>query len=130
MEKNLDLLRASTKWFIDQDPTNLVLTPRSDPKGVQGPGGGLLYPPGTPRASQRAKLISQGGKGTDRGGGGLGSEDRNYAYVVVMLHDGLAEVGDTFLVDGRKFIVESFAPDNGYEVKFYAVQYSRKPTDG
>lgn len=130
MEKHLAPLRASTKWFIDQDPTDLVLTPRAAPKGTVGPGGGLLYPPGTPRASQRVKLISQGGKGTERGGGGLGAEDRNYPYVVVMLHDGVAEVGDTFMVDGRKFIVESFAPDNGYEVKFYAVQYSRKPTDG
>lgn len=138
MESGLKWLRESTKWFIDNDPTAIVLTPREPQSGAIGPGGGLVFTPGTPRASQTVKLISQGGQGTERGGGGLGAEDRNYRYVVVMEHDGVAEIGDTFFVgdpnDTRvgygKFVVESFAPNNGYEIKFYAVQYGKRATDG
>ena len=121
----LRILRKHTVWFIDQDPTVITLKPRSAP--VKGPGGGLKYSRASSRPPQRAKLIHQGGRGISTGDGG---QDFKYEYVIVLPHDGGVAVGDEFVVDGRKFVVDSLDPDNGYERKAYARQHSSVPTDG
>lgn len=127
MEANLQILRDSTKWFIEQDPTMLVLTPKSGSGASRGPGGGFIKAAGTPRQAQLLKLIWQGGEGSSSGEGGKTSI---YDYVIVGLHDALIEVGDTFKIGTNLFVVESMAPDNGYEKKAFAVSHGKNPSDG
>lgn len=50
----LDLQRDLTKWYIESDPTPLVLTPRI--KEIT-PSGGTRWVDGPPRPEQRVKLI-------------------------------------------------------------------------
>ena len=120
----LKILRDGTTWFIAQDPTDVVLYRSTS---SVGPGGGRLK--GTPvaRPAQRVKLIHQGGKGVSNGEGG---SDFIYDYVIVAEHDADIYTGDTFFIDGQKFVVESFDPNNGYETKAYARQHGKNPTDG
>lgn len=86
-----------------------------------------MYTAGTPRPAQQVKLIHQGGKGISNGEGG---KVFSYDYVIVGLHDSVIKVGDTFLVGDQKFVVESLDPNNGYEIKAYATQFGKNPTDG
>lgn len=115
----LPILRDSTKWFIAQDPTTIVLTPHSQGETDRG---AVRLIPGTPRAPQVVKLIGQGG-GSRSGEGG---SDQVYEYVVVLEHDGVIEKHDTF----GDFVVYEVEPNNGYEIKAKARQYSESPTDG
>ena len=124
-EKSLEYLRQGTLWFIQQDPTTIVLTPA--PKTGIGPGGGSVAVPGSPRAPQTVKLIAQGGNGQSQGGGG---EDKVYDFVIVLAHDAYIAIGDTFFLGGNRFVVESFFPDNGYEIKVAARQHGARPQEG
>ena len=124
-EASLKYLRDGTQWFIDQDPTTIVLTPR--PVSGIGPGGGAIAVPGVARPAQTVKLIAQGGDGVSHGEGG---QDRDYSFVIVFRHDASVAVGDTFSVGGGVFVVESFFPDNGYEIKATARQHGIRPTEG
>ena len=127
MEKpdRLWLLREQTLWFINEDPTTIVLTPRSGP--TKGPGGGVLYGNAADRPAQTVKLIHQGGNGVSNGEGG---EDRKYSYVIVLAHDSEIDLGDEFTIDNNRFVVFSMDPFNGYEKKAYARQHGKTPTDG
>ncbi len=121
----LEMLRDQTDQFIAMDPTEIQLVPRASE--VVGPGGGLTYVRGTARAAIQVKLIHQGGKGISQGEGGT---DFSYEYVVLAAHGTEMAVGDTFLVSGKPFIIESMVPTDGYQVKGYARQNSKAPTDG
>lgn len=123
----LPLLRQGTTMLIAQDPTTITLTPKSSSTAQRGPGGGVIKGPGTPRAPQQVKLISRGTEGTNSGEGGF---DFSYEYVVVAEHDAIVEVNDEFRIDGNIFYIYSLAPFNGYEVKAYARQHGKNPTDG
>lgn len=123
----LPVLRDSTRWFIEQDPTTIVLTPRANSEGSVGPGGGRIYLPGTPRTAQQVKLIHQGGNGRSNGEGGT---TFTYDYVIVGLHDASISIGDSFMIGSQKFVVDRMDPDNGYEKKAYATQFGKNPTDG
>ena len=127
MEKFLKSLQLSTKCFIDTDPTDVVFTPEASSDTARGAGGGLIRAAGTPRPSQRVKLIHQGGSGIKSGEGG---SDFSYEYVIVALHDAVIEKGDKFYIGKQKFVVNSKDPFNGYEVKVYATQFGGDPTDG
>ncbi len=126
MEAHLDFLTKSTKWFIDQDPTTITLTPVST-DSVRLPGGGFQAVPGTPRAPAQVKLIGVEQEGISQGEGG---KDRRFDYTIVGMPDLVIKINDTFFVSGRKFIVTAVLPINGYEVKAKAIQFSKEPTDG
>lgn len=129
MEKSpyQEILVKQTAQFILQDPTDIVLIPRGKSETSRGAGGGLIRSAGTPRQPQTVKLISQGGSGINSGEGGI---DRTFEYVIVGTNELEIEIGDGFKVDGQDFRVTAIAPDNGYEVKAYAIQKSERPTDG
>ncbi|QNJ55327.1 head-to-tail stopper [Gordonia phage LittleFella] len=120
----LKILRDGTTWFIDQDATQVQF--RRSQASV-GPGGGRIK--GTPVTlpALRVKLIHQGGNGISNGEGG---RDTAYDYVIVADWDADIKKGDEFTIEGQKFIVESLDPFNGYEVKAYARQHGKAPTDG
>lgn len=123
MEKHLEILRQSTLWFIDQDPTVITLVRRVPQKtntGAFSPG------PEEPQPSQTVKLIGSGETGISEGDGG---DDMSYDYTVVFPHDGNVQVGD-YWRDSRSFWhVYAREADNGYEVKVKARQYSREASD-
>ncbi|AWY06120.1 hypothetical protein PBI_SUZY_15 [Gordonia phage Suzy] len=123
----LPFLRNGTLMFIKQDPTWVTLTPKGSSEASRGPGGGFVKGAGTPRPAQQVKLISRGGEGTTSGEGGF---DLQYEYVIVAAHDATIAVGDEFTLGDNRFYVYSMDPYNGYEVKAYARQHGRKPTDG
>lgn len=125
MEKNLKFLRESTIWFIEQDPTTIQLTPNS--KASRGPGGGFVASAGTPRAPAQVKLISVEQDGVSSGEGGV---DRQFDYTIVAEHGVPVEINDTFYLGPNKFVVLAVLPNNGYEVKAKAKQFSKSPTDG
>ncbi|UVK63819.1 head-to-tail stopper [Gordonia phage LilyPad] len=129
MEKaaTLPILRNGTEMFIAEDPTDVVLVPKGASEASRGPGGGLIRGSGTPRPAQQVKLIHQGGRGKTSGEGG---SDFVYDYVIVGRHDAVIKVGDEFTLNGNKFIVDSLDPFNGYEVKAYARQHGKNPSDG
>lgn len=125
MERNLDILRESTVWFIDQDPTTITLIPC--PKSGIGPGGGTVAIAGTPRAPVQVKLIGVEQDGVSPGEGGV---SRQFDYTIVAEYGVPIEIDDTFFLGDNKFVILAVLPDNGYEVKAKAKQFSKSPADG
>lgn len=114
----LRVLRKQTEWFINDDPFDIVLTPRSTVTRVAG--GGYMRSDGTPRPSQRVKLIYTG---SARGVGGqeglqvtADGVERRYDYIIVGPWDMVIEVGDHWTDPrGNRCEVTSLIPDNEYE---------------
>lgn len=125
METHLAPLRQSTKWFIEQDPTTVTLTPVSST--AAGPGGGRVPVPGVPRTPQQVKLIHNSESGISSGEGG---QDRVFEYTILLEHDGSIAIGDSWMQDGQKFVVYAIEPLDGYQIKARARSHGAKPTNG
>lgn len=123
--RRLQILRKSTVWFIEQDSTTITLKKSSTVS--QGPGGGTIRINGVTRAPQQVKLINRGDGPSSNGEGG---QTKKIGYVVVFPYDGEVEVHDSFFVGQNKFVVTDVEATNGYEIKAYATQYGKNPTDG
>lgn len=121
---SLQILRDSTVWFIDQDPTTIVLTR----KGAQTTITGASAPTaGVPLAPQKVKLIGRSEDGISEGEGG---KDRSYEYTVLLEYTGDIKIGDTWKVGDAFWHVYALEPANGYEIKARARQFSKAPSDG
>lgn len=123
-DASLGILRASTRNFIDVDPTSIILMRRTTIKTAAGatkPGPSAALP------AQKVKLIGNSESGVSKGEGG---SDRSYEYTVLLEHTGDIKIGDYFSLPGGFWSVYALEPANGYEIKARARQYSATPTDG
>lgn len=126
--------RQLTEWFIQMDPTIVVLVPRVD---VIGLGGGVQSTDGVPRAAQVFKLIPMNHterpvrSGFGSGETAAGGEQRRFDYTLVGTYDAVVEIGDHWEdLSGQKYIVDAINPYNNYEVKALITTYGKKPDHG
>lgn len=129
----LKVLRKQTKWFIDDDPFEITLTPRSQSTRVAG--GGFVKSNGTPRAPQIVKLVYAGSARGASGQEGIqvtsDGVERRYDYVIVGEWDMEIEVGDHWLDPrGNRCEVTSLIPDNMYERRATASIYAKRAEGG
>lgn len=126
----LGALRSLTTWYIEQDPTDVVLIPRTTSRTA---GGATQAVDGTPRAVQRVKLIYGGNTGAGRAGivsTGDGRE-RMFSFIMVAEWDAIVEPGDHFTDPaGQNWEVEETLPYNGYEIKATMRSYGGNPQYG
>lgn len=131
-EAMLATLRKQTKWFIDNDPFDIVLTPKVK---VRVAGGGYEVTDGTPRSSQRVKLVytgsSRGVAGQEGGQITADGTERRYDYVIIAEYNFVVAIGDTW-VDrlGNACQVTGFIPDNEYERRVTASIYGKRVEGG
>lgn len=125
MELELDFLRQSTVWFINQDPTTVTLNTVSGT--AIGPGGGSVPIPGTPRQPQQVKLISSSESGISSSEGGT---DRVFEYTIVLLWDAEIAIGDWWDQSGQRFFVYAIEPEDGYQRKARARSHGAAPDNG
>ncbi len=118
----LDIHRRGTERFIDSDPTEIVLIPST----TVWSGGVKSYGEGTPRPSQRFKVIWSGSQDgivvTSQG------KARRFDFILVGKHDAVIEIGDHWSSGDQFFQVEWIAPDNGYEIKAGGSSHGDTPT--
>jgi len=118
--------RNGTQHFINADPTDIVLTPRSE----QIVDGTKKFISEAPRTSQQFKVIWPGENGILRNIGPDGGV-RRFDFILVGLHTATVEIGDTWENDdGQIFVVEYRFPDNGYEIKVGGVTHGSRPAGG
>jgi hypothetical protein len=126
----IEMNRSLTRLFIEMDPTDIVLIPRST---VRTPTGGTRTIDDDPRDLQRVKLIYGGNTGAGRAGivdTGDGRE-RQFSYVMVMNWDAQVQPGDHFTDPAdQQWEVEEVLPLNGYEVKALLRSYGKNPQYG
>lgn len=126
----VEIQRTLTSWFIAQDPTEVVLIPRTAERTASG---ATRTVDGTPRALQRVKLIYGGNTGAGRAGivsTGDGRE-RMFSFVMIGEWDAVFEPGDHFTDhEGQNWEVEETLPYNGYEVKATMRSYGGNPQYG
>lgn len=128
----LKILRKQTKWFIDNDPFEIVLTPRTK---TPVPGGGFEMVDGTPRDPQTVKLIYTGSARGVSGQEGnqitANGVERRYDYIIVAEWDVQVAVGDHWTdARGQTCEVTGFIPDNEYERRITASIYGKRTEGG
>lgn len=108
--------RDLTHWFIQQDPTTVVLVPRVESKT---PSGATKLTAQPPRPAQVVKLVYQGGAP----GGvqtALDGKTRKYDFVLVAEWDATVRLYDFWEDPGKPdhfWEVVGLEPYNDYEVK-------------
>lgn len=122
--------RTLTHLFIQMDPTDVVLIPRTT---IRTASGGTRTVDGDPRDLQTVKLIYGGNTGSGRAGiidTGDGRE-RQFSYVMVMEWNAEVEPWDHFTdPEGQMWEVEEVLPLNGYEKKATMRSYGGAPQYG
>jgi len=114
-EVELQINRRNTRYFIDQDPTDLVL---KRPQNAKSATGARVRATSIAIPEQRFKLImvSPAGGSLDQS-----SEDGRMVradYVLIGEHDADIEAGDFWYDDfGQQWVVYSLIPYNGYETR-------------
>lgn len=126
MDKNIDLLRQQTKLFIDLDPTQVNLRTTVV---TRSPGGGTVKSDGPDRGLQTFKLIWPGGI-TSGIFTNFDGEDVQYDLILVAEESASIEIGDYWIENGVKYVVEGFSPKNFYEIKAAVKAYGRGPRGG
>lgn len=126
MDKNIDLLIKQTKWFIEVDPT--VVEFRTISK-QRKPGGGSIKVEGATRAPETVKVIWPGGV-TSGIFTNFDGESVQYDMIIVAMPDSPMEVGDFWELNGVRYVIEGFAPDNFYEKKAALKVYGAGPIGG
>ena len=124
-EFQMDMQRRLTEAFIRIGPSaTITLVPEIE---VREAGKGIKKVAGTPRAPQEFKKIWPGGDGLQTGG----QDGTHHRFDMILLGrwNCVAEIGDTFVQDGQKYIIHSEHPYNGYERKFGVYSYGRRPSD-
>lgn len=128
----LAVTRRQTKWFINDDPFTIILTPTVK---TRMPGGGYQITAGTPREPQTVKLVYTG---SARGSGGQeGSQvtadgvEHRYDYVIIGEHDFQVAIGDTWQdARGNACRITGLIPDNEYERRATASIYGTRVEGG
>lgn len=126
-QQGLDLLRASTIAFIADDPTTISLIP-SRGTSVEKPGGGYDYMPGTVRAEQEFKVISQ--SASDGIAESDGAQARSFDFIIVGQYDAAIEIGDRWTDGNNWYEVMGILPENGYERKASVKSLGAEPNYG
>jgi hypothetical protein len=125
IDTRLAYLRYTTKTYINDDPTTIVLKRQTK---VSKPGGGHDYPK-IDQSPQNFRLINQ-----DVGSGISYSSDddiaRKFNYVLIGEYDANVLVNDTWTEDGIQYSVESVIPNNGFETRAYVTGFATKPEHG
>lgn len=120
--RELALNRRMTKWFIDRDPSTIVL---SSPNKVQS-GTAWRVSGKNDKDPQTVKIIWPGGDGfvlTTPDG-----RTRRFDFIIVGEHDADIEIDDFFeFENGNKYTIEYLFPANGYEVKGGGSSHGAKP---
>jgi hypothetical protein len=110
-DDQLQVNRENTEWFINQDPVTVSLVP--NPKVKTG-SGATRSVSGSPRTAQTVMMIPLAGAY-----GGIQTADdgvsRRFEFIMLMKHDAVVELGDSFKVGDAEFSVVGFKVDNGYE---------------
>lgn len=119
----LAIHRSGTKRFIDSDPTEIVLTPRTS----QMVAGTKKFIDGVPRAEQRFKVIWAGDNGIVRIPGQEGGV-RRFDFIIVGEHDAIVAINDFWKNGDQEFTIEYVFPSLGYEVKAGGVSHGPSPT--
>lgn len=128
--KEIEQNRTLTDIFIEFDPTDVVLIPRTTQRTASG---GTRTVDGTPRDLQRVKLVYGGNTGAGRAGiieTGDGRQ-RMFSYIMVMRWDAEVAPGDHFTDPAEQdWEVEEVLPYNGYEIKATLRSYGGAPQYG
>lgn len=126
MDQNIELHRRHTKMFIDNDPTTITLsgvTKQSDGAG------GFTSIADSPKDPITVKMIWPGGT-TSGVIQNLDGQDIQCDLVLVAEFGADIQVGDFWVSEGVKYVVEGFAPRNFYEVKAGVKSYGVSPVGG
>jgi hypothetical protein len=120
--KELVVLKANTERFIQRDPTDIVLIPRTEVWVA----GSKRFSNEPPRVSQTFKVIWGGSTGVTTT---IDGTTRRFDFVIVGASDATVEIGDHWstgagLQDNQ---VDYVFPFNGYEVKAGGNSYGGKP---
>lgn len=130
LPEEMVMQRDLTYWFIEQDPTDIVLVPRSR---VRVQSGAYQWTDGASRPVQRVKFSYGGNTGAGRSGlvdTGDGRE-RMFSYILIGLYNLQIEIADRFTDPaGQKWEIEELLPYNGYEVKASVRSYGGDPQYG
>lgn len=124
----LDMLRRQTHWFIEDDPTDIILVPQIR---TQAPGGGFNMSDGAPRAVQTFKLIYQ--SGSDGVVQTTDGQNMRYDFILLGEWDATVQQGDVWAEpenENQKYVVQGLLPYNGYEVKAAVVSFGKKAQHG
>lgn len=116
--------RKLTKWFIDRDPTSLILIPRV-PQDRHG--GSHRWVDGTPKNSQIFKIIYSGTDGIVVTSDG---KTRRFDFVIVGEYDANIQIGDHWAEGDQQYVIEYLFPFNNYEIKGGGVTHGSKPAHG
>ena len=109
---NLDANRALTRAFIEDDPIDLVLTPRVR---VKTQSGGWQFVDQANRASQRFKLIRM--SATQRASVTVDGVERFIEYTLLGAHDAQMARYDVWTVGDLNYEIVEVVPENGYQTK-------------
>lgn len=110
---NLTVNRRLTKAFIDQNPVEIVMTPRHRERTAAG---GFQWVDHRPRSPQVMTLIETGGVGgIPRPTITQDGIDRVIEFQLLAEHDARMERYDVFEHDGKEWEVVELYHDNGYE---------------
>lgn len=120
-------LRDLTKWFIAQDPTEVVLTPYTK---VENDNGSEEFVAGSPKDPQIVKIIFPSGQ-SDGISPSIDGQNRKYDFVLVAEYNADIEIYDQWMDDrGNEWVVTGLTPFNGYEVKAMCKSYGKNPSEG
>jgi hypothetical protein len=116
----LAILRANTDRFIAQNPTDIVLIPRTDAWLA----GTKTRTDQTPRVSQTFKVIWSGTTGIIST---IEGTTRRFDFVLVGSYDAIVAIGDHWEQTNQDNEIDYIFPYNGYEVKCGGTSYGSKP---
>lgn len=128
----LAVLRRQTKWFIDDDPFTITLTPVTKARVA---GGGYQTTEGAPRAAQTVKLVYTGSaRGVAGQEGSQVTQDgveHRYDYVVIGEYNFEVAIGDTWRdARGNLCRITGLIPDNEYERRATASIFGQRVEGG
>lgn len=123
----LEIQRNLTHWFIQQDPTPIVLTPQTSSRTGNG---SIQLSAQAPRAEQIVKLIFATGN-IDGIVGSTEGQERKYDFVLVAEWNASVQINDYWIDENSQYwIVTGLSPYNGYEVKAGIVSYGKVAVNG
>ena len=120
---SLENNRAITAWFINDDPTTIVLTPHEEQFNA-GAKKMVVLPDRDPLT---VKIIYSGADGivsVDEG------RTRRFDFIIVAEYDAVIKIWDSFDRLGNHYVVEYVYPFNGYEIKVGGTTHGAEPDYG
>jgi hypothetical protein len=120
---SLEHNRQLTSWFINDDPTTLVLTPHHQ----QFSGGAKKMVADPDRDPLTVKMIYPGGDGIVVT---ADSTTRRFDFIIVADYDAVIQIWDSFDRWKNHYVVEYVFPYNGYEVKVGGSSHGSEPDYG